>query len=69
MSTNPARLYGLNAGTLTEGAPADIMIFDPDGITDYKTSRSRSCNSPFLGRSFDCKIVYTISDGVIVYSS
>ena len=69
MSTNPARFYGLNAGTLTVGAPADIMIFDPDGITDYKTSRSRSCNSPFLGRSFDCKIVYTISDGVIVYSS
>ena len=69
MSLNPARLYGLNAGTLKNGAPADIMIFDPDGITDYKTSRSKSCNSPFLGRSFDCRIVYTISDGVIVYSS
>ncbi len=69
MSLNPARLYGLNAGTLENGAPADIMIFDPDGITDYKTSRSKSCNSPFLGRSFDCRIVYTISDGVIVYSS
>ena len=28
MSTAPARLYGLSAGTLSEGAPADLVIFD-----------------------------------------
>lgn len=69
MSLNPARLYGLCAGTLSEGAPADIMIFSPDDETDYVSSRSRSCNSPFLGRTFKGRIRYTITDGNIVYSS
>ncbi len=67
MSLNPARLYGLPAGTLSEGSPADIMIFDPAGVTEYKTSRSKSCNTPFLGRSFEGRIAYTIAGGNIIY--
>ncbi len=69
MSLNPAKLYGLNAGTLRIGAPADIMIFSPDESTVYETSRSRSSNTPFLGRTFEGKIRYTIAAGRIVYSS
>ena len=69
MSLNPARLYGLNAGTLSLGASADIMIFDPNGRTEYKTSRSKSCNSPFLGRTFEGNIKYTIVGGEIVFAS
>ena len=69
MSTNPARLYGLNAGTLSVGSPADIMIFSPEEVTDYSSSRSRSCNSPFLGRTLEGKIRYTICAGNIVYSA
>ena len=67
MSLNPARLYGLDAGTLSPGAPADIMIFSPDETTVYSSSRSRSCNSPFLGKTFDGRIKYTIAGGKIVY--
>ena len=67
MSLNPAKLYGLPAGTLSEGSPADIMIFDPEGVTEYKTSRSKSCNTPFLGRSFEGRIAYTIVGGNIIY--
>ena len=69
MSLNPARLYDLNAGTLSSGAPADIMIFSPDEKTEYTCSCSRSCNSPFLGKTFDVKIKYTIAGGLIVYSA
>ena len=30
LTCNPAEMYGLDAGVLTEGAPADIVLFDPD---------------------------------------
>ncbi len=69
MSLNPARLYNLNAGTLSVGAPADIMIFSCDEKTDYMMSRSRSSNSPFLGRTFQGRIRYTIVSGKIVYDA
>ncbi len=69
MSLNPAGLYGLNAGSLSVGAPADIVIFSPDEVTDYSSSRSKSCNSPFLGRQLEGKIRYTICGGKIVYSA
>ena len=69
MSLNPAKLYGLDAGTLSVGAPADIMIFSPDEETTYTSSLSKSSNSPFLGRTFSGRIKYTIADGRIIYRS
>lgn len=69
MSYNPARLYGLNAGTLCEGSPADIVIISPEETTHYDSSRSRSANSPFLGQDFEGKIKYTIAGGRIIYSA
>lgn len=68
MSLNPARLYGLDAGTLSVGATADIMIFSPDEETIYTSSLSKSSNSPFLGRTFSGRIKYTIAGGKIIYS-
>lgn len=67
MSLNPAKLYGLPAGTLSEGECADIMIFSPDETTEYFETRSLSANSPFLGKTFSGKIRYTIVAGKIVY--
>ena len=67
MSLNPAKLYGLDAGTLSVGAPADIMIFSGDETTVYSSSRSKSSNSPFLGREFTGRIKYTIASGNIIY--
>lgn len=69
MSLNPARLYDLPAGSLSTGAVADIMIFSPHEVTDYTTSRSKSCNSPFLGRTIAGKIKYTIAAGKVIYSA
>ncbi|MBQ6129424.1 MAG: dihydroorotase [Lachnospiraceae bacterium] len=68
MSLNPARLYGLDAGTLSEGSVADITIFSPEEETVYESSRSRSSNSPFLGCRFSGKIRYTIVNGDVVYA-
>ena len=69
MSLNPAKLYGLPGGTLDIGSPADIMIFSPDEMTVYDHSYSRSVNSPFLGKTFEGRIRYTIAGGKVVYSA
>ena len=67
MSLNPARLYGLNAGTLGAGSKADIVIFAPEEETVFDSFRSKSRNSPFLGRTLMGRIKYTICGGNVVY--
>ena len=51
MSTNPARLYRLEAGSLAAGAPADLVLFDPDARWTVKDFASKSANSPFVGQT------------------
>lgn len=66
MCTNPAKLYRLDAGTLTEGKKADLVIFDE---TEYevKEFKSKSSNSPFIGQRLTGKVRYTICEGKVVY--
>jgi dihydroorotase len=51
LTTGPARALSLQGGTLADGAPADITIFDPkrEWIVDPKSFRSKSRNTPFAG--------------------
>lgn len=51
MALNPARRLGLEAGTLGEGAPADLVLFDPDApfVLDRWKMQSKSKNTPFDG--------------------
>lgn len=68
MSLNVARLYNLPAGTLEEGANADIVIFDEqEEYTVPDKFASKSVNSPFVGTKLKGKIKYTICNGKIVY--
>ena len=67
MTTGPARIYGIDAGKLTEGAVADIVIFSPDEEWDFVSSVSKSSNTPFLGQRLPGKIYDTICRGKIVY--
>lgn len=51
MSFNPAQRLGLSCGTLRAGAPADLVLFDPDApfVLDRATLKSKSRNTPFDG--------------------
>ncbi|GGL53787.1 dihydroorotase [Wenxinia marina] len=51
LSLNPARRLGLPCGRLAEGAPADLVLFDPDKpfVLDRFTLKSKSLNTPFDG--------------------
>jgi dihydroorotase len=67
MSTNPARLYGLDAGYVREGGPADLVIFNPGEEWDFVQSVSKSSNTPFLGQRLPGRISFTICRGNVVY--
>lgn len=69
MTINPARLYGLEAGDLCVGKPADIAIFDPEAKWIYGESLSKSNNSPFLGREMKGLVKVTICSGKVVYDN
>lgn len=69
MSVNPAKMYGLQAGTLSQGAPADIVIFDAKAEQTFESFASKSQNSPFTGQKLKGVVKYTIVDGEIVYQN
>lgn len=67
MSTNPARMYGLPAGTLSEGSAADLVVFDAGASQVIGDFVSKSSNSPFTGQTLRGVVKYTIVDGEVVY--
>ncbi len=67
MTQNPAALYRLNKGSITEGADADLVIFDENALWTVDSFLSKSSNSPFLGESLYGQVKYTICNGEIVY--
>lgn len=69
MSFSPARILGINAGTLNAGAPADITIFNPDEewTVDVSKLHGKSRNAVFKGRKLTGKVKMTICSGKIVY--
>jgi dihydroorotase len=69
LTVNPARLLGLNRGTLSLGAVADITLLDPHHawVYDKNDSPSLSRNSPFHGHSLRGRALMTIVAGVPVW--
>lgn len=67
MSYNPARIYGLDGGKIEEGEVADLAIIDLDSIYKIDKFKSKSSNTPFKGKNLKGEVIYTISDGKIVY--
>lgn len=67
MSTNPAKMYGLPAGTLSEGSTADLVIFDVNASQIIKEFVSKSSNSPFTGQTLRGVVKYTVVDGIVQY--
>jgi dihydroorotase len=71
MSLNPAKVLGIDKGTLREGAIADIVIANPkeEYIIDIKDFASKGKNTPFQGKKVCGKIHYTLVDGQVVYQA
>jgi len=71
LSSNPASVMGWKeAGVLRVGAPANIVVFDPaeEWTFTAKESKSKSKNSPFIGKRLRGRVQYTIVDGRVVWS-
>ncbi len=68
MSLVPARILKLDRGHLSEGAVADVTIFDPetDWVVEKDKFESKSKNSPFLGWKMKGRATEVISEGRIV---
>jgi dihydroorotase len=68
-STNPARLFDLEGGSLGEGCPGDLVLVNPDREWTYDASQgfSKSRNSPWSGKKLTGRVVATIVDGRLVY--
>ncbi|PIQ87994.1 MAG: dihydroorotase [Candidatus Omnitrophica bacterium CG11_big_fil_rev_8_21_14_0_20_43_6] len=71
LALNPAKILGIDKGTLSVGADADIIIVDPgkEFILEKKSIVSKSKNSPFIGRKIKGLVEYTIYNGKVVYQS
>ena len=71
MALNPARRLGLDCGRLAAGAPADLVLFDPNVpfVLDRATLRSKSRNTPFDGARLQGRVLTTWVAGQTVYRS
>ncbi|NLZ81672.1 MAG: dihydroorotase [Clostridiales bacterium] len=69
MSTNPAKILGIDKGSLKPGKIADITIIDPN-VTyniDVNSFLSKGKNTPFHGRPVKGKVMATIVSGKVVF--
>ncbi len=70
LSTRPAEIFGLDAGTLKPGAKADIALIDLDEpwLVSKEMILSRSKNTPFDEARFSGRAVATYVAGRLVHS-
>ena len=70
LSLNPARLLGLRSGRMSVGAPADLILFDPDApfVLDRANLLSKSKNTPYDLRRLQGKVLRTFVAGNPVFS-
>ena len=71
LSLNPANRLGLAQGRLAEGAPADLVLFDPEApfVLDRWTLQSKSKNTPFDGARMQGRVLATFVAGERVYDN
>ena len=69
MSTAPARILGIPAGTLQVGAAADVVLFHPEErwTVDPEKLHGKSRNTPFKGMALRGRVKLTFSRGRLVY--
>ena len=69
MTINPAKIFGLPGGRLEKGAPADLILFDPNEpwVLNKDLLRSRSKNTPFDEAKMQGRVLRTVVAGVTVF--
>ncbi|MGD8876523.1 MAG: amidohydrolase family protein, partial [Syntrophobacterales bacterium] len=70
LTSNPARIIGVDLGRLTPGLPADVTLIDPNRefTVDVNQFRSKSRNSPFQGWQLKGKTVMVFRDGKTIFT-
>jgi len=70
LSTRPAARLGLEGGTLKPGAPADLIVVDPQvsWVLDRAALLSRSKNTPFEDARFEGRVLRTLVAGRTVHA-
>ncbi len=69
MSTNPAKIIGVDKGTLRVGADADVTVIDPKvrWTVDPSQFRSKSLNTPFGGMDLTGRAETVIVGGIVKF--
>jgi len=70
MSHNPAKILGVERGSLKAGSVADITVVDPDKVwtVEADTLASKSKNSPWLGETMTGAAAATVVAGTVVFN-
>ncbi|WP_394652152.1 dihydroorotase family protein [uncultured Sphingomonas sp.] len=61
LAENPAKILGLDAGTLESGKPADLILLDPDA--PWQITEARDGNTPFDGLPVQGKVLRLFKGG------
>ena len=71
LTSNPAKLFGLPGGGLDKGAPADLILFDPNEpwVLNKDLLRSRSKNTPFDEAKMQGRVLRTMVAGQTVFQA
>lgn len=71
ITSDAARVLGVDAGHLSPGAPADVCVFDPDRYWKVEPTalKSQGKNTPYTGYEIAGRVAYTLIDGQVVYEA
>lgn len=71
ITSDAARILGVDAGHLAPGGAADICIFDPQRYWKVERAalKSQGKNTPFLGYELPGRVAYTLIDGQVVFEA
>jgi dihydroorotase len=69
VTSDAARVLGVHSGRLQPGAPADLVVFDPDAAWRVTADalRSQGKNTPYIGYELDGRVRYTLVAGNVVF--
>ena len=69
VTSDPARVLGVQSGRIAAGAPADLVVFDPEELWRIvpEALKSQGKNTPFLGYELAGRVRTTIVAGKVVY--